>query len=145
MDNITCVEIICDLLEESERLNFNKNMIEALCKARYETMCKHSPIQAYKCQVEIHFSSLTGLNPICVDTCLQAEIHDLIRKHKIWTIGSCCGHGTHRPYLQVNDHSVPKMLELGYEQLPVDKYGNGKNCFKPKTILYNNELSDNSR
>ena len=134
MDNITCAEIICDLLATG---NLSDIEIEALCKSRYETMCKHSPIQEYKCGVNIHFSPLSEIKPISVDTCLQAEITDLIRHHKIRTIGSCCGHGTMQAYIQVSDTSVPRMLDLGYEQIPLDKHGNGKNCFKPKTIFRN--------
>lgn len=145
MNNITCAEIICDLLAKSKELNLDQNTIEALCKARYEVMCKYSPIQEYKCQVNIKFSPENGRKTISVDTCLQTEIYNLIHKHGICTVGCCCGHGTHQPYLQVNDFSVSKMLELGYERLPLDEYGNGKNCFKAKTILYNVELSDNSR
>lgn len=134
MDNITCAEIISDLISSG---NLSDVEIEALCKARYETMCKNSPIQMYKCQVPIMFSPLSEMKTIGVDTCLQAEITDLIRHHYIWTVGSCCGHGIKQAYIQVSDASVSKMIELGYEQLPLDKYGNGKNCFKPKTILPN--------
>ncbi len=31
--------------------------------------------------------------------------------------------------------SVKKMHELGYKQIPVDKHGNGENCFLPKTFF----------
>lgn len=134
MDNITCAEIISDLLAKRDLSNTE---VEALCKARYETMCKHSPIQEYKCSVGIEFNPQSERKTICVDTCLQTEITDLIRNHKIWTVGSCCGHGIKQPYIQVTDISVPRMFDLGYEQLPLDEYGNGKNCFKPKTILPN--------
>lgn len=134
MDNITCAEIISDLISKG---NLSDIEIEALCKARYETMCKNSPIQVYKCQVPISFSPQNGRKTICVDTCLQAEIVNLIRHCNIWTVGCCCGHGIKQAYIQVTDISVPRMIDLGYEQLPLDKYGNGKNCFKPKTILPN--------
>ena len=136
MDNITSAEYICDLLFYKEQLNLNDYMKEALCKARFETMCKHSPIQEYKCQVKIHFMPLSQQEPIYVDTCLQCEIQDLIRKYGVQTVGSCCGHGVKAGYIQVAEHSVSKMISLGYEALPIDKDGNGKNCFKPKTILY---------
>ena len=134
MDNITCAEIISDLISKG---NLSDIETEALCKARYETMCKHSPIQIYKCQVPIMFLPLSEMKTIYVDTCLQAEITDLIRNHKIWTVGCCCGHGIEQAYIQVSETSVPRMIDLGYEKLPLDKYGNGKNCFKPKTILPN--------
>lgn len=135
MDNITSAEYICDLLSYAEQLNLNNNMKEALCKARYETMCKHSPIQEYKCQVGIHFMPQSQKETIYVDTCLQNEIQDLIRKHGVQTMGSCCGHGVKAGYIQVAENSVNKMLSLGYKHLPVDEYGNGKNCFEPKTLL----------
>lgn len=136
MDNITSAEFICDLLYASDGLNLNSNMKEALCKARYETMCKHSPIQEYKCQVPIIFSPQSGRDAVYVDTCLQTEISYLIRAHGICTVGSCCGHGKTSGYIQVAEHSVEKMLSLGYKKLQTDKWGNGENCFKPKTILY---------
>ena len=136
MDNITSAEFICDLIAEKENLNFNDNMVTALCKARYETMCIHSPIGEHKCNVKINFMPQSGQEPICVDTCLQNEIQDLIRKYKIWTIGSCCGHGVKQGFIQVAENCVEKMLELGYKPLPIDGFGNGKNCFVPKTRLY---------
>lgn len=136
MTNIECAEYICDLLECAEKLNLTENMCSALCKARYETMCKHSPIQEYKCVVQIMFMPKSERKSIPCDTCLQSELTELIRKHGIHTVGSCCGHGIKRGYIQVADHSVNKMLDLGYKMLELDEYGNGKNCFKPKTILY---------
>ena len=136
MDNITSAEFLCDLIAEKENLNFNDNMVKALCKARYETMCIHSPIGEHKCNVKINFMPQNGQEPICVDTCLQTEIQDLIRTHKIWTIGSCCGHGVNQGFIQVAENCVEKMLELGYNPLPIDQFGNGKNCFTPKTRLY---------
>ena len=144
MDNITSAEYICDLLAESERLDFNENMVHALCKARYETMCKYSPIQEYKCQVKILFTPQSQQEPICGDTCLQNEIQGLIRKHGVLPIGSCCGHGRKQGYIQVAERSVRKMLELGYQKLPIDQYGNGENCFVPKTTLYTEHVGDHT-
>ncbi len=136
MDNITSAEFICDLIAEKENLNLSENMVKALCKARYETMCIHSPIGEHKCNVKIHFMPQSGQEPICVDTCLQNEIQDLIRKHGIWTVGCCCGHGIEQGFIQVEEHHVEKMLELGYKPLPKDRFGNGLNCFVPRTRLY---------
>lgn len=140
MDNITSAEFICDLLAEKENLNFNDNMVQALCKSRYETMCIYSPIGKHKCSVKIHFMPQSEQEPICVDTCLQNEIQGLIRKHGIWTIGSCCGHGVRQGFIQVADNCVEKMLELGYKPIPVDENENGANCFIPMTILYIDNL-----
>lgn len=136
MDNIISAEFICDLIAEKENLNFNDDMINALCKARYETMCKYSPIGKHKCNVEIRFMPLSEQKPICCDTCLQNEIQDLIRKYGVWTIGSCCGHGVKQGFIQVAENCVEKMFKLGYTPLPVEKNGNGENCFIPKTTLY---------
>lgn len=136
MDNITSAEFIADLLYFADNFELNSTMREALCKARYETQCKNSPIGGHKCSVEIQFMPQSEQKSICVDTCLQTEIRTLIEKHGICTIGSCCGHGVQQPFIQVTDHCVKKMIELGYKQLPIDEYGNGKNCFEPKTILY---------
>lgn len=139
MDNITSAEFIADLLYFADNLDLNSTMREALCKARYETMCKNSPIGEHKCSVKIQFMPQSEQKTICVDTCLQTEIQTLIRRHGIWTVGSCCGHGVKQPFIQVADHCVKKMIELGYIQLPVDENGNGKNCFLPKTTLFINE------
>ena len=139
MDNITSAEFICDLLAVSDGLNLNSNMKTALCKARYETMCKHSHIQEYKCQAPIIFSKQCGIDTIYVDTCLQTELCSLIRGHGVLTVGSCCGHGKKAGFIQVAPHSVKKMVDLGYVAIPPDEHGNGLNCFKPKTILYIDE------
>ena len=140
MDNITSAEFIADLLYFADNLDLNSTMREALCKARYETQCKNSPIGEHKCSVKIQFMPQimpqSEQESICVDTCLQNEIRTLIIKYGICTIGSCCGHGVKQPFIQVADHCVKKMIELGYKQLPIDENGNGKNCFEPKTILY---------
>ena len=136
IDNITSAEYICDLLYNADSLNLSTPMREALCKARFETMCKHSPVGKHKCSVKIQFMPQSEQKPICVDTCLQTEIQTLIRQHGIWTVGSCCGHGVKQPFIQVAEHCVKKMIDLGYKALAVDEYGNGKNCFLPKTTLY---------
>ena len=135
-NNITSAEAISDLLYLSDDLNLDSSMKEALCKIRYKIQCKNSPIGAHKCSVEIQFAPQDEQKSICVDACLRTEIQTLIREYKICTIGSCCGHGVKQPFIQVADHCVKKMIELGYKQLPIDEYGNGKNCFEPKTILY---------
>ena len=136
MDNVTSAEFICDLIAEKDNLNLNDNMVEALCKARYETMCVHSIVGEHKCNVKICFMPQSHQESICVDTCLQNEIQELIRIYKVWTVGSCCGQGVKQGFIQVDDNSVAKMLELGYVPLPIDGKGNGENCFMPKTKLY---------
>lgn len=135
LDNIGCAEIISDILAEADKINFSETAKAALCKARYETQCKHSPIGEYKCYVKLYFSPQSGRKPICVDTCLQAEINDLIRKHKINTVGCCCGHGIKQAYIQVSDESVNKMIALGYKLIPLEPNGDGPNCFVPKSVL----------
>lgn len=139
MNNIECAEYICDLLSVADKINLNDAMEMALCKARYETMCKYSPIGEHKCAVKILFMPQSERKSISVDTCLQEEIQKLIREYGIQTIGSCCGHGVKPPFIQVAEHSVKKMLVLGYKPIQQDEQGNGKNCFIPKTILYIND------
>lgn len=139
MDNITSAEILSDFIAEKERLNLSDVAVEAFCKARYETMCKISPIGEHKCSVRITFSALSGRKPISCDTCLQKELTHLIKIKGIETIGSCCGHGKMQGYIQVVERDVTKMIDLGYEQLPDDGEC-GKWCFKPKTTLYAEEL-----
>ena len=89
--------------------------------------CCASTIGDYKCSVQTK-------RGFCCDICLEKEIDDLW-DNGVRTVGSCCGHGVAPPFIQVlDDESVQKMHELGYVQLPVDKHGNGKNCFSPKSI-----------
>lgn len=103
-------------------------------KEKYEKICKYSPIGDYKCYVAID-ANLKNETKICIDRCLETEVSDLINNKGIETIGCCCGHGILEAYIQVSDKSVERMIELGYKKIPLDEHGNGKNCFKPKTIF----------
>ena len=138
IDNITSAEILSDFIAEK---NLSDVAVKALCKARYETMCKHSPIGEHKCSVSIMFSPYAERKPISCDTCLQSELTQLIKIKGIETIGSCCGHGRYQGYIQVAKKDVTKMIDLGYKQLQDDGEC-GKWCFKPKTILYTEEVED---
>lgn len=109
--------------------------MRTLAHLRNDAVCVDSPIGEYRCQVEIRFSPQSGRKPICVDTCLQHEIYELIFKHNVNTIGSCCGHGRKQAYIQVSPQSVQKMHDLGYDPLPERDDGQGKWCFKPKTFF----------
>lgn len=112
-----------------------EQQIECLCEAKKVIMCNDSKIGEYKCSVPIHFSQMSGMKDISVDTCLQDEIFNLIKKHGVMTIGSCCGHGVKQPFIQVDKYSTTIMEELGYKKLPVDEYGSGEDCYLPKTKL----------
>lgn len=116
--------------------------MRTLAHLRNDAVCVDSPIGEYKCQVEIMFSPQSERESICVDTCLQHEIHELIFKYNVHTIGCCCGHGRKQAYIQVSSQFVQKMHELGYELLPEETDGQGKWCFKPKTYFL--EPIDNS-
>ena len=109
--------------------------VRTLANLRNDEVCVDSPIGEYKCQVEIRFSAQSERKPICVDTCLQHEIHELIFKQNVNTIGCCCGHGRKQAYIQVSPQSVQKMHDLGYELLPEREDNQGKWCFKPKTYF----------
>lgn len=139
-EQLNIAETVTDFLRNSKWLNTRDK--RTLAQFRDAVVCVDSPIGEYRCQVKIYFSPQSGREPICVDTCLQHEIHELIYKHNVNTIGSCCGHGRKQAFIQVSPLSVPKMHELGYEALPeiVDKEGNiiGSWCFKPKTYLLDN-------
>jgi len=89
--------------------------------------CKDIIIGSYDCYEETNYN-------FSVDSCLVKEINFLNNKG-INTIGCCCGHGRNHGYIQVIPSHVCNMKNLGYEQLPIDEKGNGKWCFKPKTIL----------
>ena len=125
-------EVLSDLLASGK---LNKQEIEAVCYARHQTACKHSKVGLYSCSVETRYGW-------CCDTCLQDELMRLKIDHNIMTIGSCCGHGRKRPFIQVHAAFVDKMLALGYVQIPLDEHGNGKWCFEPKTFLRCYELNN---
>lgn len=71
------------------------------------------------------------------DRCLATEVK-ILNELGIKTIGCCCGHGIVNGYIQVTPKHCEKMKEIGYEQLPLDEFGNGPWCFAPKSILLNN-------
>lgn len=134
MSDIEFAELICDLVNKKWD-ELSKYMREALLVSRRIVMCNQSNIGEYKCSVPIICSPQSGIKSIAVDLCLQDEVFDLIKNKGVLTVGSCCGHGKKRAFIQVTDYSVDKMLALGYDKLPVDLYGNGENCFAPKTKL----------
>lgn len=80
---------------------------------------------------------------ISVDSCLAPEIVRL-NLYGAKTIGCCCGHQKDKEkggdgFIQVDPDSVPLMLELGYEQLPVEQIDDIQMeqwCFKPKTDVF---------
>lgn len=98
-------------------------------------VCEDSKIQEYHCQID------TKCGFGC-DYCLVGEVKEL-NASGIITIGSCCGHTKHKPYIQVSPMFVSKMLDRGYIQQPADEFGNGKWCFEPKTILPEPEEENN--
>lgn len=89
--------------------------------------CKSIETGSHKCNEVTEFG-------FCADKCLIDELSRL-RESGVETIGSCCGHDRLQGYIQVRPEHCEKMTELGYEQLPIDEFGNGHWCFKPKTLL----------
>lgn len=132
-EKLNLAETITDYINSQKWLS--ERDMRTLAHFRRDAVCIGSPIGEYKCSVAILFSLQSGRKPICVDTCLQHEIHELIYKHNIDTIGSCCGHGRKQAYIQVSPQSVQKMHNLGYELLPEEADRQGKWCFKPKTYF----------
>ena len=132
-EQLNIAETITDYINSQKWLSARD--MRTLSQLRNDAVCVDSPIGEYRCQVEIIFSPQSERKPICVDTCLQHEIHELIFKHNVNTIGCCCGHGRKQAYIQVSPQSVQKMHGLGYEPLPEEADGKGKWCFKPKTYF----------
>ena len=126
---LNIAETITDYISSQKWLS--ERDMRTLAHLRNDTVCVDSPIGEYECSVE----TKSKWEPICVDICLRHEIHELIFKHNVSTIGSCCGHGKKQAYIQVSPQSVQKMHELGYEPLPEKADGQGKWCFKPKTYF----------
>ena len=94
---------------------------------------KCSEIGTYDCYVEV---PETDGKIICCDKCLATEVK-ILNEIGIKTIGCCCGHGKLQGYIQVAPEYCDRMKEMGYIERPVDEYGNGYWCFKPKSILLN--------
>lgn len=88
--------------------------------------CKYIDFGTYECAVTV--------KGIPCDKCLSDEVLSL-NSMGIKTTGSCCGHSRVQAYIQVDDDSVQKMHDLGYEAIPIDKFGNGSNAFIPKSNL----------
>lgn len=97
-------------------------------------LCKDVEIQCYEhcCSLKLPYKENAWAS---VDKCLANEIVELWYIHNVKTLGCCCGHDKLQGYVQVEPQYCEKMIELGYEQLPLDKNGNGLWCFKPKSKL----------
>ena len=132
-EKLYLAETITDYIRDQCSWMTDRDM-RTLGHLRRDVVCVNSPIGEYQCYAKIRFSAQSELNPICVDTCLQHEIHELFYCG-VNTIGCCCGHGVKQAYIQVSPQSVKKMHELGYTQLEEDEHGNGKWCFRPKTYF----------
>jgi hypothetical protein len=113
--------------DHRRNINVSEELLQAMLHAQRELHCKNVSYGSYEC----YEYTMTGAN---VDGCLVGEINRL-NVGGVTTIGCCCGHGKRQGYIQVTPGSVSRMIELGYEQLPVDENGNGELCFKPKTVL----------
>lgn len=71
---------------------------------------KCSECQSYGCYVTY--------NNICFDGCLFRELKTLC-DNGVKTLGCCCGQHTDRDvagYIQVDENSIDKMIELGYQR-----------------------------
>lgn len=51
---------------------------------------------------------------VCIDTCIATEIGYLWHQG-VKTLNSCCGHGKLEPSVVVDEGSIEKMRELGYQ------------------------------
>lgn len=100
---------------------------DAMLEAMARLHCRSVGFGTYEC-IDVTKENIT------VDYCLSPEIQRL-RNDGIETIGCCCGHGRLQGYIQVDPKFVETMKQNGYKQLPLDKFGNGHWCFKPKTSL----------
>lgn len=114
-------------IEHRRNISVTDEMIEAMLFAQRELRCKNIGFGSYDCYEQT-------MNDVSVDGCLVGEINHL-NNLGITTIGCCCGHGKRQGYIQVTPLHIEKMINLEYEQLPLDENGNGEWCFKPKTIL----------
>ena len=100
-EQLYLAEVVTDYINQNEYLS--RHDMRTLAQLRDNYVCADSPIGEYRCQVEIRFSAQSERKSFSVDTCLQHEIHELIFKHKVNTIGCCCGHGRKQAYIQVSE------------------------------------------
>jgi hypothetical protein len=141
LTDVDLCKIISDAVHASARLNtgplakgtpvnwirFDEEIREAMLEIMARVNCRHIDFGSYNCYEETKYG-------FSVDGCLVGEINHL-NNNGINTVGCCCGHGKAQGYIQVSPEFVQAMLAAGYEQLPLDKYGNGLWCFRPKTPL----------
>ena len=86
-------------------------------KFKIGCFCKGVRIQMYDNTVAMN--PFWRRKPVCIDCCLACEIAWLW-KHGVITSGSCCGHGIMAAMINVQDESIKKMEELGYEHEAID-------------------------
>lgn len=141
LTDVDLCKIISDAVHASARLNtgplakgtpvnwirFDEEIREAMLEIMARVNCRHIDFGSYNCYEETKYG-------FSVDGCLVGEINHL-NNNGINTVGCCCGHGKAQGYIQVSPEFVQAMLAAGYEQLPLDNYGNGLWCFRPKTHL----------
>ena len=141
LTDVDLCKIISDAVHASARLTtgqlakgtpanwirFDEEIREAMLEIMARVNCRHIDFGSYNCYEETKYG-------FSVDGCLVGEINHL-NNNGINTVGCCCGHGKAQGYIQVSPEFVQAMLAAGYEQLPLDKYGNGLWCFRPKTPL----------
>ena len=120
-------EMVHRVKAETEEESVANALLWILEQENPKQKCKRSDIGSYECYEQTSFGK-------SVDCCLVDEINWL-NNEGIQTIGCCCGHTLKQGFIQVTPGHVPDMINLGYEQLPIDNDGNGQWCFKPKTIL----------
>lgn len=90
-----------------------------------------SHVQEYECQVMSYVDDVL----VSYDGCLWQELKYLWN-NGVKTIGCCCGNHVNSlsdtAYIQVEDESIDKMVELGYTKF-INEFG--VTVFKPKTII----------
>lgn len=61
---------------------------------------------------------ITVTHEISVDSCIADEIERLNNENKIFTLSSCCGHGS-VGYIIVCGSEIQEMFKLGYEMTTI--------------------------
>jgi hypothetical protein len=77
-------------------------------------------------------AGLSGL--VSIDHCIMPEIQELWAQG-IHTHGSCCGHNTVEPMINVRDEDTPRMKALGYEVFPHPLAPEREDTFRPRRPL----------
>lgn len=79
-------------------------------------MCQHGTVKMVKLNRP---RPVSGRTEVPVDACIADEVQ-FLNDAGVWTLGSCCGHGSYPPHVIIAKESVELAKRLGYNPEPCD-------------------------